>query len=291
MFARLGTLHGGTFRLYAQMGGARGVIRGTEVWLDGQKVGVVRSVSFLSPDVDERGRLLVAMDVLDNAHAQIRLNSIAQVRSGGTLIGAPVVYLTIGTSNVRETRDGDTLRALQQSDFETMTSEFSLASREFPDIIANLKVLNAGLHSAQSTLGALGIEKGGPDAARLEAGLARLNAKLDAPRGAIGLALGARGELRDRAKQVMARADSVRALIASDHTSYGRYRRDSTLAREVADIRNEIDIVRARMQSPNGTFGRATADSAIVVALGSVQHEMSLLFADIRRRPLRYVHF
>jgi hypothetical protein len=89
----------------------------------------------------------------------------------------------------------------------------------------------------------------------------------------------------------MARADSVRALLASDRTSFGRFRRDSTLLREVADIRNEIDIVRARMASPDGTLGRLRADSAVFDALAGVQREMAALFADIRRRPLRYIRF
>src|SRR5512138_359187 len=36
VFARVGRLHGSTFRLYALTGEARGVIRGSEVWLGGQ---------------------------------------------------------------------------------------------------------------------------------------------------------------------------------------------------------------------------------------------------------------
>jgi hypothetical protein len=89
----------------------------------------------------------------------------------------------------------------------------------------------------------------------------------------------------------MARADSIRALLASDKTSLGRFRKDSTLLREVADVRNELDIVRARLTSPTGTLGRAHTDSALFAGVFSAQREMTLIMADVHRRPLRYIHF
>ena len=94
-----------------------------------------------------------------------------------------------------------------------------------------------------------------------------------------------------RARLAMAQADSIRALLASDRTSYGRFRRDSTLLRNVSQIRSELDVVRGRLASSDGTLGRLHADSAFFVALDSAQHEMTLIMADISRRPLRYIHF
>ena len=94
-----------------------------------------------------------------------------------------------------------------------------------------------------------------------------------------------------RARRAMARADSIRALLASSNGSYGRLRRDSTLIREVADIRNELDIVRARMTSPTGTIGRVHADSSLLDAVANTRREMTLIITDIHRRPLRYIHF
>jgi len=290
-FARIGTLHGKSFRLYAQTGEARGVIGGSEVWLGGQKVGLVKDVRFLPTAIDQRSRLLLSMDVLESARDNIRLDSYAQIRPGGTLIGAPVVYLTIGTSASRSARTGDTIRSLPQTDVESMASEFALASRHFPEIIANVKLLGQQLHSVDGSLGAMGIEQGGPELVTTRARLARLTRSLGEPSSTMGLALNSRTSIAERAKAAMARADSVRQLLASDRTSFGRFRRDSTLVREVADIRSEIDIVRARMAAPTGTLGRAQTDSAIFAALSGMQREMGLLFADLRRRPLRYIRF
>lgn len=291
LFARIGTLHGRTFRLYAQTGEARGVIRGSEVWLGGQKVGQVKDIQFLPTSVDQRSRLLISMDVLESARSNVRVDSRAQIRAGGTLIGAPVVYLSIGTNASRAARAGDTIRSLPQTDVENMASEFALASRHFPEIISNVKVLNRQLNSVQGTLGALGIEHGGPQLSSTRAHLSRLSARVSEPSGSVGLALNARTAVMERARRVMARADSVRQLVGSERTSFGRFRRDSSLLREISDIRNELDILRGRLSTPAGTLGRLQTDSAIFAALGGAQREMTLLFADMRRRPLRYIRF
>jgi phospholipid/cholesterol/gamma-HCH transport system substrate-binding protein len=291
VFARVGTLHGSTFRLFALAGEARGLIRGSEVWLSGQKVGVVKGVAFLPPNEAVKSRLIIMMDILSSAREEIRLNSTAQIRAGGTLIGTPVVYLSIGSSVARAVKAGDTLHALPQSDFETISSQLAIASRQFPEIIDNIKLLDSQLNSVHGTLGAFGIEHGGVELTRARLQSVRFAGSLTRPTGTIGLALNSRPALAERAQRLMARADSVRALLASDKTSYGRFRRDSALVREVADIRNEVDIVRARMASPNGTLGRARADSALFDALAGVQREMTLIMADMHRRPLRYIHF
>jgi len=291
LFARIVQLHGDTFRLYALTGEARGVIRGSEVWLAGQKVGVVKDVAFMPPTAPASSRILIGMEVLSTAQQGIRRNSTAQVRAGGTLIGAPVVYLTIGTSTAPVVSSGDTIRALPQSDMETVSSEFAIASREFPAILDNIKLLNKQLHSVQGTLGAFGIEHGGVQFARAQARLGQLSAAMQQPNGTIGLAMSSRTLLVARAHQAMARADSVRALLNSDSSSLGRFRRDSSMLHTVSDIRSELDIVQARMTSKSGTLGRARSDSALFGAIASTRREMTLIMADIKRHPLRYVHF
>jgi phospholipid/cholesterol/gamma-HCH transport system substrate-binding protein len=291
IFARVGRLHGSTFRLYALTGEARGLIHGSEVWLAGQKVGAVKNIEFMPPGRPASERLLITMDVLSSARQGIRNNSTAQVRSGGTLISSPVVYLTIGSTSASEVASGDTVRTLPQSDLETMTSQFAIASREFPAIISNVKLLSDQLHSVNGTLGAMGIEHGGVELARTRRQVTRLAEKVTRPGGTIGAALAPATSLTDRARRVMARVDSVRATIANENTSLGHVRRDSTLMREVADIRNELDIVRARMASPTGTLGRVHADSALFDAIARAQREMTLIMADVHRRPLRYIHF
>jgi hypothetical protein len=97
------------------------------------------------------------------------------------------------------------------------------------------------------------------------------------------------GRLTRRSNRIMARVDSVRTLLASENTSYGRLRRDSTLLNEVADIRNELSIIRALVDEPRGTAGRVLRDSALTNAVSDAERQMTLLFADIKKHPLRYL--
>ena len=64
IFGRVGTLHGKKFRLYVTSDAARGLIKGSEVWLDGQRVGLVKSIAFGRPRRPKE-RLVLALDVLD----------------------------------------------------------------------------------------------------------------------------------------------------------------------------------------------------------------------------------
>jgi hypothetical protein len=79
--------------------------------------------------------------------------------------------------------------------------------------------------------------------------------------------------------------------LASPSTSLGRFRRDSTLASNVGEIRDELARVRTQLDSPDGTVGRFARDSAITLQLSEAQQQMTLLFADLKKHPLRYLRF
>jgi ABC-type transporter Mla subunit MlaD len=291
-YARVGALRGGTIRLYALVSQARGILKGSEVWLNGQKIGKVADIQFRSPTVADTGsRLLLVLDVLDEYQGLMHRDAEAQIRSGGSVIGAVVVYLTPGTVSAPMLRNHDTLRARAQMDLEGSTVGFTAATREFPAIMRNVKELKHELELTQGTLGAV-INEGMAERGQLSAtaaGIGRLRTRLSNGRGTAGLVMS--GGLGQRASRVLARTDSVRALLSSSATSLGRFRRDSTLLSEVTDIRNELTIVRALLDEPRGTAGRVMHDSAVTSALGDAQREMGRLVADIKKHPLRYNPF
>jgi phospholipid/cholesterol/gamma-HCH transport system substrate-binding protein len=291
-YARVGALRGGTIRLYALVGEARGVLKGSEVWLSGQKIGKVADIQFRSPSVsDTSTRLLLVLDVLDQYRGLMHRDAEAQIRAGGSVIGAVVVYLTPGTMAAPLLRDNDTLRARAQLDLEGSTVGFDAATQEFPAIMKNVKELRQELELTQGTLGAV-IHEGMVQGGQLSATAAKIGALRDrfsTSRGTVGLAMS--GDFGARARRVLARTDSIRSLLSSSATSLGRFRRDSTLLGEVADIRNELTIVRAQLDEPRGTAGRVMHDSAVVSALGDAHREMGLLVADMKKHPLRYNPF
>jgi hypothetical protein len=231
------------------------------------------------------------MELIEAHRTVMQRDAIAQIRPGGSIIGAPVVYLTAGTLAAPVMRDGDTLHAKPQVDVEGAAGTFGSATKEFPVIINNVKLITAELQTTRGTMGALlnapeGL--GGAQVARARREAARLEAHL---RSGSTVVYARQGGLRERAGRAMARVDSVRSLLASNASSFGRLRRDSTLIAEVGDVRNELSIVRSLLDEPNGTAGRALHDSAMTNAMLAAEREMSLLFADIKKHPFRYLSF
>ena len=291
VYGRVGTLHGKTIRIYATTDAARGVIRGTEVWLDGKKVGLVRAVSFRPPTVPPKDRLVLTMDLLDAVRAHVRLDTRVQVRGGATLIGDQVVYMQSGTAKAREVANGDTIHAQEQTDLEDLSSEAAIAARDFPPILQNVKLLAAQLRSTEGTLGAFTLDQKGSPLSRVEARTERVMARLSSGNGTLSLAMGSRSALQARASRAMAELDSVRALLASNEHSLGRFRRDSTLVRDLRRIRVDLDAARQLADSGNGTVARLRTDSALVRGVHRDLASLDSLFADLKQHPLRYIAF
>lgn len=290
-FGRVGTLHGKKFRLYVVTDAARGVIRGTEVWLDGQNVGQVRAVGFRPPTAPPKERLIIALDILERDQSKIRFDSRVQVRAGANIIGDRVVYVSSGTPHARAVVDGDTLRATEQNDMEEMSSEAAMVMREMPGIFADVKVLSAQLKSTEGTLGAFGVNENSAEMRRIRARTARLFARLSDSLGSFGRARAQSGELVERAQRTMAQVDSIRTLLSSTEHSLGRFRRDSSIVSSITRIRNELGEISRLASEPNGTFGRTRSDSAITRAIQRALISMDSLKADVKKHPLRYIVF
>lgn len=290
-FARIGALRGETFRLFLRTESARALMKGSPVWLGGQRVGRVIDIRFLPPGGKDADALVVEMEVLERHRHAIRRDSRTQIRAGGSLIAAPVVAIGPGSARARVIREDDTLRAAPQADVESITSRFGQATRELPAVIADVKRVNQQLRSSGGTIGAFGNERGGVELAAVRARGGRIAASLSQRRGTLGRLLNGRGQLMSRAETVLARADSIQQLFGSPDNSVGRFRRDSTLKTIVADIQSELSIVRAMLQDARGTAGRVRHDGAIVEALMEAERGMGAIMADIRRRPLRYLNF
>src|SRR5215217_3211070 len=109
LFARVGALHGDTTNIYVVTDDAPGVLDGTEVWLSGQKIGLVRDVHFRSVRTDTLQRLAIHLQILSDRMQYLRRDAYADIRPGGNLIGSPVVWISSGTSNAPALTEGDTL--------------------------------------------------------------------------------------------------------------------------------------------------------------------------------------
>jgi hypothetical protein len=288
-FARVGAVHGATAPLYAATPHARGLLPGSEVWLEGQKVGVVKEVGFRPANPDTAAPVLLRLDVLRSALSLIARDAEPDIRAGGSFVGAPVVWFSARTASMPGVREGDTLVSRRSRELDAVRLELAGATAEVPIIIDNLRVLAAQLHSARSTLGALGVEGVGEIGATGAQATALLG-RATGGRGTVGLML-RRGEPMANARLAMARADSVRALLAGSRGSIGRMQRDSTLLRTVEQISRDLAAAQAALVEPRGSAGRFVHDSALVRQVARTRGELDALAADLRRNPLRYLSF
>jgi hypothetical protein len=290
IFARLGRLHGDTYRLHILTDAARGVIKGTEVWLAGQKVGLVTAIRFAAPGRDTLARLAIELEMLEKVQDLIREDSFGQIRSGGSLIGAPVVYITPGTSSTRALADGDTIKAKPQVDTEGLTSAVALAGRELPVVMREAKQVRDEMRRATSRLSELQ-DDGGVSIEVVGSRAAGLTRRATSGEGTVPR-LRRERTIMARVSSAMRSADTIRALLASSSTSsLGRFKRDSTLLREIASVRDEMSILRGLIAQSRGTAGRVANDKAVTDALATIERELTGTVDDIKRDPLRYVRF
>ena len=287
LFARVGALHGGTVRFYATASNATGVIPGTEVWLEGQRVGLVRKVGFRPPSADTLARLLLALDVLDDHAALLRRDAVVAIGPGGSLIGSPVVHLSSGSSGAPTLRDGDTLTARPGRELDGMRADLALAGGELPVILANVRVLGAQLRSARGTLGALGVTGTAPLSATSDAARALL-ARASRGQGVVGRTM-SEGEPLRLARGITARVDTVRELLGSTRTSVGRLRADTALPAAVTALRADLAAVAAAIAEPRGTVGRLQHDERLSQEIARARAEVDALVADLKANPVRYL--
>jgi phospholipid/cholesterol/gamma-HCH transport system substrate-binding protein len=287
-FARVGVIHGKKVTLYVVTDQATGVRSGTEVWVAGQKSGLVTDVRFRPPSSDTVERLVIAMEVLEDALPNVRKDSYAQVRPSGSLIGTPVVYIAAGLSTSPPLHDGDTLRTREKSRVGRLAADVEAIGPAVSEFSASVKELYAKAKSPVGTIGNVHAH-GFPRMPEVSARMSRIATKATSGSGTLGLA--SRNNLKGRASRVMAAADSIRTLVASNKGSLGRFRRDSTLATKARDVLASLDTLRAFASNPMGRMAAADPDSTLTRELDRRRVLLAALIKDIKAHPLRYINF
>jgi phospholipid/cholesterol/gamma-HCH transport system substrate-binding protein len=287
LFARVGALHGKKVTLYVVTDEAEGVLAGTEVWLAGQKQGLVKEISFRPPTTDTSERLLITTEFLEEALPNVRRDSYAQIRPGGRLIGTPVVYISPGTSASPPLREGDTIRTRHAGVIKGVMQEIEAMVPEFNAVGAATKELAAKVRRPVGTIGNI-YSEGLPDLGDIGAGISSLNARAQGG-GTFGRFT--RGNLQARASHAIAAADSIKTLMSSKRGSIGRFRRDSTLATKARHVLAELDTLRALLTNPVGTIASVHSDSLLQNQLDRSRESLAALMRDVKTHPLRYIRF
>ena len=288
VYAQVGALHGKKVTLYVVTDEAPGVLSGTEVWLAGEKEGLVEDVTFRPPAVSNTERVLIKAAVLKEAMPSVRRDSYAQIRPGANLIGTPVVYISPGTMSSPGLRDGDTIHARPKAAIADLTEDIGSIGPEFRALGRATGELADKKDRPVGTLGnvkANGLE----DFPDIQAGIASLNARATASNGT--LANLNRSGVFARASHAIAAADSIKNLMSSGKGSVGRFRRDSTLGTQAKHVLAEIDTLRALVKSPVGTIAAVHSDSVLARELDRQHILLKELINDIKNNPMRYIRF
>jgi ABC-type transporter Mla subunit MlaD len=288
LFARVGGLHGKKITLYVVTAEAPGILAGTEVWVAGQKEGVVKDVTFQPPTAPESERVVIATEFLTEAMASVRRDSYAQIKPGGSLIGTLVVAISPGTATAPPLGDGDTVYARHRAAVANLSEDIGSVGPQFAALGAATKELADKINRPVGTIGNYRAS-GLADLPDVRAGMSSLSARATSGNGTIVRAM--QGDIRSRASHAMAAADSIRTLMASNRGSLGRFRRDTTLVPNATHVLAEVDTLRALLADPLGSIAAAHSDSTLTLQLARTHTLLALLIKDAKSHPLRYIRF
>jgi len=287
LFARVGGLHGKKVTLYVVTSEAPGILAGTEVWVAGQKEGVVNDVTFQPPTAPESERVVITTEFLKEALPSVRRDSYAQIKPGGSLIGTLVVSISPGTATAPPLRDGDTIYTRHRAAVSNLADDIGKVGPQFSALGAATKELADKISRPVGTIGNYRAS-GLADLSDVSAGMSSLSARAGG-NGTVGRAM--RGDLHVRASHAMAAADSIRALMASNKGTLGRFRRDTTFFTNANHILGEIDTLRVLLADPVGFFEAAHSDSTLTLQLARTHTLLAALIKDAKSHPLRYIQF
>jgi ABC-type transporter Mla subunit MlaD len=279
IFARVGSLHGDTYRLYVLSDEARGVISGTEVWLAGQKIGAVHGISFRPVSSDSLGRLAVALDILDRYKLAIRGDSRAEFRNGSTPIGATIVSISIGSPESPVLDANDTIPRARQIDPDSVRNALSAAARQIPALVDDADGL---IHAFRGALGRSASDSA-PQLSVIAERLGRLSRRMDSGSGTMAL-VSSDSVVAQRIDRIASRTRSLAAALDSAN-SLGRAVHDSALSRAITDVRSDIATLRTQLEEERGTAGRLVYDDAILRQLRLLDSRLDGGGKEFENRP------
>lgn len=288
LFARVGGIHGKKVTLYVVTAEAPGILAGTEVWVAGQKEGVVNDVTFQPPTAPESERVVITTEFLREALPSVRRDSYAQIKPGGSMIGTLVVAISPGTATAAPLGDGDTVYARHRAVVANLSDDIGTVGPQFAALGAATKELADNINHPVGTIGNYRA-RGLADLPDVSAGMSSLSARATSGNGTIVRAM--QGDISSRASHVMAAADSIRTLMGSNRGSFGRFRRDTTLVINASHVLAELDTLQALLADPVGSIAAAHPDSTLTLQLARTHTLLASLIKDAKNHPLRYIRF
>jgi phospholipid/cholesterol/gamma-HCH transport system substrate-binding protein len=286
LFARVGALHGDRSQIVILTDHAPGVLPGTEVWLAGEKIGLVEKITFRAVSNDTSKRVAIQSVILDKFMPQIRKTAHADIRPGGNLIGSPVVYISSEGVSAAPLRAGDTITTRSVGVIKDVGENVS-------QLVGRLTVLadseGKAIALLNSEAGAVGAftRNGLPKLASVGGTISGLLRQVNTGNGSAGLI--SRGDLGVKFRSIMASKDSITQMMTTGNGNLGRFHRDSTLGPTIARLKSQVDSLRGMMSNQTGGIGKLKSDSTMTREMAKVRAQLDSLMKDVKKHPRKYL--
>lgn len=294
--AEIGGVRGTTIPVHAVFSDARDIMPNSEVWLNGELVGTVRTIGFLAPEAGESNRLYMTMDVLERVRPFIRRDAIVQVRRGESFLGAPVLYIAGGSPGVPAVNAGDTLGTTRWLNQDQLAAGIRGGVSDLQTVMSNVRVTARAIREAQGSIAALTGTDGSTEPSEISIVLASwdsLNDQAEALRTMV-----ADTALRAGIDRLMLQLDSLNR--ASREGSARLMLSDTTLRRSAGSLASELTVVREalgqRLAVAKGAFQEDSTDLSNLppsarADITRFHAALDALIQDIKKRPWKYVGF
>ncbi|HUQ48212.1 MAG TPA: MlaD family protein [Gemmatimonadaceae bacterium] len=286
VFARVGALHGDRSRIVILTNHAPGVLPGTEVWVAGEKVGLVETITLRPVSTDTSKRVGIRAEILDKFMPQIRKTAHADIRPGGNLIGSPVVYISSEGLSAPPIKDGDTITTRKVGVIKDVGENVSELVRRLTVLADSGSKTVALLSSEAGAVGAFG-RHGLPKLASVGGTIRGLLRQVNTGDGSAGLI--SRGDLGGKFRSIMASKDSITAMMTTGDGNLGRFHRDSTLGPTIARLRAQLDSLRSMTSDSTRGIGRLKSDSTMSREMAKARAQLDSLMKDIKKHPRKYL--
>ena len=258
------------YAVYDQVNGVQGA---SPVMMRGVKVGTVSEILF---DPARSSRVVLRLTV--RRQYPIPSDSEAKIVSS-SLMGSKAIEIVLGESSVRLEK-GDTIRSGYSRDMmDTALTELDFfkekISRLTEELSRTLTGISTLVESNSSNIGEL--------TAHLNSIAGNLDEVLSAEKSGLRSAVAGISEFSQTLGQNAGRVDTLMGNL----TRFSDNLAEADLKAAVGRLNDILD----RIDSGEGTVGKLMNDAELYENLQQASENLSVLLADLKENPKRYVHF
>lgn len=265
-----------------------GVVKSTQVLINGYKIGQVEEVSLLVPG--DASKILVTMAV--DGSIKLPQGTAAEI-SSSDLLGTKIIQLNLGNGTTI-LQENDTLQSsIEEGLAESISKMVSPIKEKSEQVLATLDRVLQSLNSVFDSSGTVKLSKGVDDLTGTLSHVRNITMRLD------NLSKNQEGRLND----MFVHTESILRNLKNHNEVLGSAMKniaiitDSLAASELKSTVNRLnqslaslDVMLVKINKGEGTFGQLANNEELYHNLASSSKELTLLLADIQKYPGRYIN-